>query len=87
MIRPEALRILPSNAGARRATDLEGTVLERRFAGAVTHYRIRAGELELLAHGTPADARPGETVVVRPLEGPFPLAFPAPDRLSERVPA
>jgi hypothetical protein len=45
--------------------DLVGEVLERRFAGPVTHYRVRAAGTELLVHGSAADAAVGDRVGVR----------------------
>ena len=77
MVRPESLRL--GRCIERNPLDLEGIVLERRFAGAVTQYRVKAGDAELLVHGGPADARPGEEVVVRLAEGTLPLAFPEAD--------
>lgn len=94
MVRPEALRILrraPGHAATTGAAetpgtaDLEGTVLERRFAGAVTYYRIRTGETELFAHGTSSDAQPRDAVLVRPAETTLPLAFDAPEQRAEPV--
>jgi len=45
--------------------DLMGEVLERRFAGPVTHYRVRAAGTELLVHGSASDASVGDRVAVR----------------------
>jgi iron(III) transport system ATP-binding protein len=47
MVRPEALRLLPMGE-VKQDTDLEGTVVERRFAGAATVYRVHIGGAELL---------------------------------------
>ncbi|MQA89954.1 MAG: ATP-binding cassette domain-containing protein [Gemmatimonas sp.] len=48
MVRPEALRIVPSQSG-NGAVGLAGQVVDRRFAGANTAYRVRmAGGNELL---------------------------------------
>lgn len=81
MIRPESLRILPAGdagssavpgaGGVRGAPGASGTltatVLERRFAGAVNHYRLEAGGAELLVQAPPtAAAVPGDEVRVRP---------------------
>ncbi len=61
MIRPEALRIVRTPESG----DLTGEVLERRFAGPVTHYVVRAGDAELLVHGGLADAASGDRVGLR----------------------
>lgn len=45
--------------------ELRGVVTERRFAGPVTHYRLRVGEAELAVHGGAGDASPGDEVAVR----------------------
>lgn len=55
-----------ATGGVAAAGALEGTVLDRRFAGAATYYRIRAGGVELLAVGQAGDALPGERVALRP---------------------
>jgi iron(III) transport system ATP-binding protein len=56
MVRPEALR-----QGADGAADtVPGRVLDRRFAGAATFYRIETdGGAEALVQGRPHDAEPG----------------------------
>ena len=77
MVRPESLRL--ARCIERTPSDLAGIVVERRFAGPYTQYRVKAGEAELLVHGGPADAHAGEEVVVRLAEGTLPLAFPATD--------
>ncbi|HEX7050133.1 MAG TPA: ABC transporter ATP-binding protein [Longimicrobiales bacterium] len=77
LARPESLRLgsTSTDDGARDAAPpdaaaLRGTVTERRFAGPVTHYRVRLGELELLVHGGPDDARVGDDVAVHPVTVP-----------------
>ncbi len=70
MVRPEALRLVSEPADG----DLEGEVLERRFAGPVTHYRVRVGDAEWLVNGGPADARVGDRVGVREAGGGLALA-------------
>ncbi|HEX7120054.1 MAG TPA: ABC transporter ATP-binding protein [Longimicrobiales bacterium] len=93
MIRPEALRLVPTRALAEPATvpggtspgsdagasavgaDLQGEVLERRYAGPVTHYRVRLEGAELVVHGGPADAAVGDRIGVCPSADA--LAFPA----------
>jgi len=77
MVRPESLRL--ARCIERTPSDLAGIVVERRFAGPYTQYRVKAGDAELLVQGGPADARPGEEVVVRLAEGTLPLAFPEAD--------
>lgn len=82
MVRPEALRLQPAavaaGVGSGAAGDgvgLEGEVVERRFAGPVTHYRVRAGTSELLVHGGAHDAEVGDRVTVH--VAATPLAFRA----------
>ena len=76
MARPESLRItrtesLPSDA-------LAGRVVDRRFAGAASFYRITLADgAELQVQGGPADAQAGEAVSIALAEGAVPLAFPA----------
>jgi len=65
----------PDAGSATPVAGLEGEVVERRFAGPVTHYRVRVGDAELLVHGGAADAQAGDRVSVRPMGDP--LAFPA----------
>ncbi|HYH83006.1 MAG TPA: ABC transporter ATP-binding protein [Longimicrobium sp.] len=80
MVRPEALRIVP-NAGEEDA--LRGRVLDRRFAGALSFYRIAVeGGPELLVQGTATDAAPGDEVRVAPAHGAAVLAF-APEAESK----
>ncbi|HYJ80756.1 MAG TPA: ABC transporter ATP-binding protein [Longimicrobiaceae bacterium] len=74
MLRPEALRIAgdaADNAGA-----LRGRVLDRRFAGAATFYRLAAEGGELLVEGRPGAAADGAEVAVEP-RGESAVAFPA----------
>ena len=67
---------VPANAGlGPESSGLEGEVAERRFAGPVTHYRIRVGGAELLVHGGADDADAGDRVRVHAVG--VPLAFPA----------
>jgi ABC-type Fe3+/spermidine/putrescine transport system ATPase subunit len=76
LVRPESLSLHPAPAeGAARPGDLLGTILERRFAGPVTHYRVRVGASELSVTGTPGDGRPEETVTVRLSPDAQPLVF------------
>ncbi len=75
MVRPEALQLL--RAGSERSpVDLQGSVVDRRFAGALSFYRVQVGERELLVQGGAADAAPGDGVWVRPREGAVILVFP-----------
>jgi iron(III) transport system ATP-binding protein len=70
MARPEALRMAPDG--------VDGRVLDRRFAGAATFYRVAlAGGAEALVQGGPADAAPGEPVRLALAAGAEPVAYPA----------
>jgi len=73
MVRPEALRIV------RRDTPedgLPGRVLDRRFAGATSFYRVAAeGGPELLAQGGASEAAAGDEILVAPTPGASILAF------------
>jgi ABC-type Fe3+/spermidine/putrescine transport system ATPase subunit len=75
MVRPEELQVLDAGS-ARAPTDLEGQVVDRRFAGAVSFYRVRVGERELLVQGGAADGAAGDPVLIRPRHGAAILAFP-----------
>ncbi len=76
MARPEGLRILPEGA-PRDGSAVEGRVLDRRFAGAVSFYRVEAGGAEVLVQGGAADAQAGDAVAVLPAPGPHVIAYPA----------
>ncbi|HEX2095561.1 MAG TPA: ABC transporter ATP-binding protein, partial [Longimicrobiaceae bacterium] len=76
MVRPEALRILPESTEGDN-TALPGRVLDRRFAGAASFYRVAVEGAEVLVQGGVADARVGEPVAVRPAPGPPLIAFAA----------
>ena len=57
MVRPEAMRLTSAADG------LAGSVLDRRFAGAATFYRVGLSDgREALVQGGPADAAPGDSV-------------------------
>jgi ABC-type Fe3+/spermidine/putrescine transport system ATPase subunit len=59
MVRPEALELAGDGAGGA----LPGRVLDRRFAGAATFYRVTVdGDREVLVQGRPHEADPGATV-------------------------
>jgi ABC-type Fe3+/spermidine/putrescine transport system ATPase subunit len=59
MVRPEALEL--AAGGAEGA--LPGRVLDRRFAGAATFYRVTVeGDREVLVQGRPHEADAGDTV-------------------------
>ncbi|HEX8696588.1 MAG TPA: ABC transporter ATP-binding protein [Longimicrobium sp.] len=75
MVRPEALRIVRSESADGEA--LRGRVLDRRFAGAVTFYRIAVGDAEILAQAGRADAVPGDAVGVGLADAEAAVAFPA----------
>jgi ABC-type Fe3+/spermidine/putrescine transport system ATPase subunit len=74
VIRPESLAFAPAST----ALALEGTVVERRYAGRVAYFLVAtasAGELEVLA--SPDAARVGDRVHVVPAaDGPAPRVFP-----------
>jgi ABC-type Fe3+/spermidine/putrescine transport system ATPase subunit len=76
LVRPESLSLHPAPAeGAAHPGDLLGTILERRFAGPVTHYRVRVGDSELSVTGSAGDGRPEETITVRLAPDAQPLTF------------
>jgi hypothetical protein len=83
MVRPEALSIVPGSDASQEATtgDLRGTIVERRFAGAATLYRVRVGDVDLSILGRAGDARPGDPVRLRLDPDAVPLAFAPPVRL------
>jgi ABC-type Fe3+/spermidine/putrescine transport system ATPase subunit len=74
VVRPEGLAFAP----APTALALEGTVVERRYAGRAAYFLVAtasAGELEVLA--APDAAREGDRVHVVPApDGPAPRVFP-----------
>jgi len=75
MTRPESLRL----AAAEAADALPGTVIDRRFAGAATHYRValdRGEEITVSVTGRHPDA-PGDRVGVELAPGATARAFPA----------
>jgi ABC-type Fe3+/spermidine/putrescine transport system ATPase subunit len=77
MIRPEALRLTGAGGGVAASNGVPGRVLERRFAGATTVYRVEiAGPKELVVTmaGNGSDFQ-GE-VLVTAGEGPPLHAFP-----------
>jgi ABC-type Fe3+/spermidine/putrescine transport system ATPase subunit len=76
MVRPEGVRILPG-AGGGDGAGVGGRVLDRRFAGAVSFYRVDVDGGELLVQGGAADAREGEEVAVHPAPGRPVIAYPA----------
>jgi iron(III) transport system ATP-binding protein len=76
MARPEALRVSRDGAAEDGGT-LRGTVADRRFAGAVTFYRVTLADgAELLVQGGAADAGVGDAVSVRMGETETAAAFP-----------
>jgi iron(III) transport system ATP-binding protein len=73
MVRPEALRIV---RGEMAEDGLPGRVLDRRFAGATSFYRVDVeGGPELLAQGSADEAAAGDEVRVAPAPGASLLAF------------
>jgi iron(III) transport system ATP-binding protein len=77
MVRPESLQLLPADDGGQ--DDLPATINERRFAGPVTSYRVRVGEMELNLLGGTGDGRQGNRVRLRLKPDAVPLAFADPD--------
>ena len=76
MVRPEQLRVSRAPAPAEGGA-LAGRVLDRRFAGPVTFYRVAVDGAELLAQGARADAAPGDEISVAPHPpGEAAIAFP-----------
>ena len=74
MVRPEALR--PAADGT--AESIPGRVLDRRFAGAATFYRIETADgAEALVQGRPHDAEPGEAVRLELHPRAEPIAYAA----------
>jgi iron(III) transport system ATP-binding protein len=73
MVRPEALRLSPADPGA-----VSGTVLDRRFAGAATFFRVGLADgSEALVQGGPSDASPGDAVHLAPAGPAVAYAEPA----------
>jgi iron(III) transport system ATP-binding protein len=63
MVRPEALRLVDADESA-----VSGIVLDRRFAGAATFFRIELADgSEAIVQGGPTDASPGDTVHLAPI--------------------
>ncbi len=75
MVRPESLTLLPASA-AGDAPALRARVLDRRFAGATTIYRVDAAGVGELLAAVPGRSAPldGE-VVVEVVPEPIPRAF------------
>jgi ABC-type Fe3+/spermidine/putrescine transport system ATPase subunit len=78
MVRPEALRLVPANAeDTDGAEGVAGRVTERRFAGAVTVYRVEIrGGPELLVTVPGQGPRHEAEVRVIAQQGPPLHAFP-----------
>jgi len=71
MVRPEALALAGEGAGA-----VPGRVLDRRFAGAATFYRVSVdGGSEVLVQGRPGEADPGDAVRLALHPRAEPVAF------------
>ncbi|HEY0154317.1 MAG TPA: ABC transporter ATP-binding protein [Longimicrobium sp.] len=74
MVRPEAMSV----TGAPDGDALHGHVLDRRFAGSATFYRVGfAAGSEALVQGGPGDASPGQPVRVTLAAGAAAVAYPA----------
>jgi len=72
MVRPEALRL------GHGGDAVDARVLDRRFAGAATFYRVALADgAEALVQGGPADAAPGDAVRLAPADPSHTIAFPA----------
>jgi ABC-type Fe3+/spermidine/putrescine transport system ATPase subunit len=83
LLRPESLRLVPAESEG----SLAGTVLERRYAGETSYYRVAVdGGGEVVVAGAVLAASEGQQVGVSPSgEGPAPRAFAG--RESETVAA
>jgi len=76
MVRPETLRLLADGDADPRG--VPGRVLDRRFAGAATFYRVELADgSEALVQGGPRDASAGDAARVAPAAAESVLAFPA----------
>jgi spermidine/putrescine transport system ATP-binding protein len=74
MARPESLRI---SRGDGTGDAIRGRVLDRRFAGSLTFYRVAANDgSELLVQASTSDADSGDEVAVSLADGAVPLVFP-----------
>jgi iron(III) transport system ATP-binding protein len=77
MVRPEALELVAEGA----ADAIPARVVDRRFAGAATFYRVETeGGAEVLVQGRPHDANPGHAVrlALHPRAEPVAYAVEAP---------
>jgi ABC-type Fe3+/spermidine/putrescine transport system ATPase subunit len=73
MVRPEQLRITP---GSGSDDALRGRVIDRRFAGSLSFYRVAvAGGPELLVQGDARIASAGDEVGIAPAPGAAVLAY------------
>ena len=73
MVRPEGLEL----AGTDAAGALPGRVLDRRYAGSATFYRVALdGGPEVLIHGRPHEASAGDAVRVALHPRAEPVAYP-----------
>lgn len=73
MVRPEGMEL----AGADAAGALPGRVLDRRYAGSATFYRVALdGGPEVLIHGRPHEASAGDAVRVALHPRAEPVAYP-----------
>ncbi|MDB4950904.1 MAG: spermidine/putrescine transporter ATP-binding protein [Gemmatimonadetes bacterium] len=80
MLRPEGLRFGGGAADDEAAgAGLGGRVIDRRFAGAASFYRVQTAAGEVLVQGGPADAAAGEEVRILPTDGTSAAAFPPED--------
>jgi iron(III) transport system ATP-binding protein len=79
MLRPEALRLAAREAAGDAAAcgGVPGRVLDRRFAGASTVYRVETAAGELTVADEAANASAGDAVCVRPAPTARPRAFAA----------
>jgi ABC-type Fe3+/spermidine/putrescine transport system ATPase subunit len=66
LARPEALSMVADNGVDAAAEALAGKVVERRFAGAVTWYRVVAAGADLLVSAPAGSAAEGDQVTLRP---------------------
>jgi iron(III) transport system ATP-binding protein len=88
MIRPESLRLVHANApqlaelhghdaaAAGAQPWLAGTVQDRRFSGATTHFRIEAAGEALLVLAAARSAETGDAIRLAPIDADAVIAFP-----------
>jgi len=66
LVRPDAIALVPANAPAGDTRPIVATVLDVRFAGAFSSYRVRTDGGELVVNGAAGIAQPGDDVGIAP---------------------